>query len=180
MPLFLIHGFRWPRSAIRVHVIVNNVEDAAPDYTMAASSCKALIASIRKVNPHKTDNLTDLSLVEEYDPEDLRNLCQPYAYVADKVVEMGLGFDVKDVQNHNLTGEAWSEMADLRDKMASGANLGWYVIYNGDPERGWDSGSEAASEETASALNTVHTQGSSTEMDDEVSLCPVAFSDMQH
>ncbi|KIV95245.1 hypothetical protein PV10_02920 [Exophiala mesophila] len=34
-----------------------------------------------------------------------------------------------------LTNRAWEAMADLRDHLAKGENIGWWVIYNGDPER---------------------------------------------
>jgi hypothetical protein len=32
MPTYLIHGFRWPRNQIRIHVILQNIDDAAPEW----------------------------------------------------------------------------------------------------------------------------------------------------
>ena len=37
-----------------------------------------------------------------------------------------------------LTNKAWEALADLRDKIAEGEKIGWWVVYNGDPERGFD------------------------------------------
>lgn len=32
MPVYVVHGFRWPRGKIRIHVILNNIDDAAPEW----------------------------------------------------------------------------------------------------------------------------------------------------
>ena len=34
-----------------------------------------------------------------------------------------------------LPAASWEAMAELRDNIAPGANIGWFVVYNGDPER---------------------------------------------
>ena len=41
MPIFVLHGFRWARTPIRHHVILNNVDDAAPDYIMQPTTLDA-------------------------------------------------------------------------------------------------------------------------------------------
>lgn len=34
-----------------------------------------------------------------------------------------------------VTPQAWEAFAELRDKLAEGEKIGWWIIYNGDPER---------------------------------------------
>lgn len=48
-----------------------------------------------------------------------------------------LCLDVEDVisQGHGLNSSASEAFAELRDKYAEGAKIGWWVVYNGDPER---------------------------------------------
>ncbi|KAL9126978.1 MAG: hypothetical protein Q9217_004060 [Psora testacea] len=138
MPIYLIHGFRWSRKAIRIHVILHNVEDAAPDYTMSTSSNRAMIASLRRLYPQLLAALPDLQMVEEYDPgdESASSSMQEYAYLADKVVKHNTGIDVKEVQDQGIAPAQWDAMADLREEVANGEKLGWWVVFNGDPERG--------------------------------------------
>ena len=38
MPVFVLCGFRWARTLIHHHVILNNVDDATPDYIMQSIS----------------------------------------------------------------------------------------------------------------------------------------------
>ena len=45
-------------------------------------------------------------------------------------------------QGPGSTPKAWEALADLRDKIADGEKIDWWVIYNGDPERAWDDESE--------------------------------------
>ena len=45
-------------------------------------------------------------------------------------------------QGPGSTPKAWEALADLRDKIAEGEKIDWWVIYNGDPERGYDDDSE--------------------------------------
>ena len=138
MPIYLIHGFRWPRKAIRIHVILHNVEDAAPDYTMSTSSNRAMITSLRRLYPQLLADLPDLQMVEEYDPNDesAGSSVQEYAYLADKVVKHNTGIDVKEVQDQGIAAGQWGAMADLKEEVAKGERLGWWVVFNGDPERG--------------------------------------------
>jgi hypothetical protein len=52
------------------------------------------------------------------------------------------------------TPKAWEALAELRDKIADGEKIDWWVIYNGDPERAYDitdeSGYEAEESEDTS------------------------------
>ncbi|KAL9634375.1 MAG: hypothetical protein Q9164_004126 [Protoblastenia rupestris] len=149
MPIYLIHGFRWSRKAIRIHVILHNVEDAAPDYTMSSSSNRAMIASLRRLHPKLLVDLPDLQMVEEYDPsnESAFSSVQEYAYLADKVVKHSTGIDVKEVQDSGIPAAQWGAMADLREEVSKGEKLGWYVVFNGDPERGDRGGGRVVVEE---------------------------------
>lgn len=49
MPTYLCHGFRWDRQNIRVHVVLENLDDAAPEWTIRQGSAKALIESFYKL-----------------------------------------------------------------------------------------------------------------------------------
>lgn len=41
-------------------------------------------------------------------------------------------------QGPGSTPKAWDALADLRDKIAEGEKIDWWVIYNGDPDRAYD------------------------------------------
>lgn len=45
MPTYLIHGFRWERSLIRIHTIINNLEEAAPEWIMAPATSNTFLNS---------------------------------------------------------------------------------------------------------------------------------------
>ncbi|KAL2006716.1 hypothetical protein VTN00DRAFT_9384 [Thermoascus crustaceus] len=141
MPVYLVHGFRWPRvglSGIRVFIVIHNLEDAAAEYLQNPTSSRLVIDAFKKVAPEAMARLPDLRLIEQYDPEDLSDaaVSQPYAYVAGKVLtlpENGIGFDVDELKNQH--SELSSALEDLRDKVAPDEKVGWWVVYNGDPER---------------------------------------------
>lgn len=48
-----------------------------------------------------------------------------------------LCFDVEEIisRGPGLTPTASKAFAELRDKLAEGAKIGWWIVYNGDPER---------------------------------------------
>jgi hypothetical protein len=50
-------------------------------------------------------------------------------------------------QGPGSTPKAWEALADLRDKIAQGEKIDWWVIYNGDPERPFDDDSGYDDEE---------------------------------
>ena len=226
MPVYLVHGFRWPRegfTGIRVHAVINNLDDISAEYIQNCNSRADLLRSFRKAYPDimkeldhtdlETDTYTQpgyyrgsrsggrrLEFIEQYNPEDVDGphaVSQPWAFVGDKVVViaaspgMGLGgpgaaqtggtqptipiqpesptlserkprtktqpmskpapfnspadvtalsVNVEEViaDGPGLTNKAWEALADLRDKIAEGEKIGWWVVYNGDPERGFD------------------------------------------
>lgn len=138
MPIFLIHGFRWERNDLRRFVAAEDVLDAAPDYTMSTFSNKAMVNALRRSYRPLLAQLPKLTLVESYDPDDdSAEIAEPYAYVADTIIRQDKAINASDVINHGpaLKPEGWIAMCDLRDILAKDEQIGWWVIYNGDPER---------------------------------------------
>ena len=139
MPVFALHGFRWPRTPIRHHVILNNVDDAAPDYIMSSTSPDALRASFTEKWPDIMAHLPNLQFIEMHDPTDCRQGSndQPYAYVADRVEIGALDADLHKIMNEGLgiTNEEWQAMGELRDIISPGERIGWFAVWNGDVER---------------------------------------------
>lgn len=135
MPTWLVHGFRWPRSLIRIHVILQNLDDAAPEWLLAPPTAAALLANFSALYPEIMPSLPSLRFIEQYDPNDLISKDQPFAYVCDQVHEVTLGVDVDDVRGKGVANEAWEALVELRDKIAPGEKVGWFVVVCGDMER---------------------------------------------
>ena len=137
MPVYLVHGFRWPRSAIRRHVIINNIDDAAPEYIVSPKASAALLASFQKDYSEIMKSLPKLRFVEQYDPHDVSEsaLSQPYAFVADKVELCHLSLDVTDTMEKGVAQSCWDALMDLKEQLAPGEKLGWWIVYNGDELR---------------------------------------------
>ena len=137
MPAYLVHGFRWPRKAIRVHIILNNIDDAAPEYIVSPKTSVALLDSLGDLHPETMAALPGLRFVEQYDPTDAAEgaLAQPYAFVADRVECCRLSLNVTDTVSGALPKGQWDAMVDLREVLAPGAVLGWWMVYNGDELR---------------------------------------------
>ena len=154
MPLFFVHGFKWDRAAIRIFVILNNLEDASPDYLLAGLTSGLFRAALEKHNPGLLAACPNLTFIEQHDPDDLRMQAQPHAFVCDLVVEAKLSINVTEAMRGNLGAAAWDKMVDLRDQLAAGEEVGWFAVWNGDVERA-DVG-EAASE---GVLSNRHSSG---------------------
>jgi hypothetical protein len=158
MPTWLVYGFRWPRAQVRIHIILQNLDDAAPEWLMAPATSTCLIEDFTRQWPETVARLPNLRFIEQYDPEDLTTKDQPYAYVCDQVREIRLGLDIDEVREEGAKGEQSDAIAELRDKIAPGEKLGWFVVVNGDVER-WappledDDGDEAADTKTLSATS---------------------------
>jgi len=137
MPTYLLHGFRWPRPLIRIHIILNNLEDAAPEWLMAPATTAALLQNLTEVYAKAMPALPGLRFIEQYDPTDERveSKSQPYAFVADRVHEVKLGADVNELTGRGIKPEAWDAMVELRDGLAPGEKLSWFVVVCGDTER---------------------------------------------
>ncbi|MCJ1257037.1 hypothetical protein MMC24_004862 [Lignoscripta atroalba] len=137
MPVYLVHGFRWPRAAIRIHIILNNVEDAAAEYIMSPTTSAALMNNLRDLYPELMTALPNLRFIEQYDPEDTSDsaVSQPFAFVADKIESCKLSLDVGEVIGKGVGAEGWGALVELRDHLAAGEKVGWWVVYNGDEQR---------------------------------------------
>jgi hypothetical protein len=137
MPTYLIHGFRWPRPLIRIHIILQNLDDAAAEWLMAPSTTNALLSNFRKLHPDSMTHLPDLRFLEQYDPlnESTEAKSQPFAYVADIVHEVRLGVEIDEIRGKGVTNEAWGAIVDLRDAIAPGEKVAWFVVVCGDTER---------------------------------------------
>ncbi|KAF2640361.1 hypothetical protein P280DRAFT_499063 [Massarina eburnea CBS 473.64] len=135
MPTWLVHGFRWPRHAIRVHIILQNLEDCAPGWLMAPATVAELTSNLQTLFPEHMKHIPRLRFIEQYDPDDLSAADQPYAYVCDQVHDIRLGVDVDEVRSKGVAGDTWNALVELRNELAPGEKLGWFVVVNGDVER---------------------------------------------
>ncbi|CAN9188580.1 unnamed protein product [Alternaria alternata] len=123
MPTWLVHGFRWPRAQIRIHIILQNLDDAAPEWLMAPATTACMMQNFKEQWPEQMAQLPDLRFIEQYDPEDLTVKDQPYAYVCDIVHEIKLGVDVEEMRELGWEIDQWAAIAELRDKVAPGEKL---------------------------------------------------------
>lgn len=51
MPTYLCHGFRWKRRSIRVYVVLQDLDDAAPEWIIKKASARNFIESFYKLFP---------------------------------------------------------------------------------------------------------------------------------
>lgn len=49
MPTYLVHGFRWQRAAIRIHIILQNLDDAAAEWIVAPATSLTLLDSFYRL-----------------------------------------------------------------------------------------------------------------------------------
>ncbi|KOS21362.1 hypothetical protein ESCO_005157 [Escovopsis weberi] len=154
MPTYLCHGFRWERALIRIFVIVEDIDEAAPDWVISRGSSRALLERIAAkfdFVPRRAvlvNSWSAVKLLEEHDPRDTAAATRPYAYVADHAVRVDLGADVEgEMRRYGEMvggdsgggggggggGAVWFER--LRDELQAGAGIGWYVVVCGDEER---------------------------------------------
>lgn len=134
MPTYLLHGFRWPRPLVRIHIILQNLDDAAAEWLVAPQTTLTLLRNFNDLYPDSMEHLSRLRFIEQYDPNDTTP-SQPYAYVADMVEEVKLGVAVDDVISKGIGNEQWAAMMELRDKLAPEEKVSWYVVVCGDEER---------------------------------------------
>ncbi|KAI4267423.1 MAG: hypothetical protein L6R38_008261 [Xanthoria sp. 2 TBL-2021] len=127
-------GFRWARNEIRVHVVLHEVDDAAPNNLMCGDSEEAMNENFRELYPGPMANLPPLRFIEPLNPnnEKFKYPSEPHAYVADVVVQSEDVIDVTEVMNKGIRAAQWDAMADLRDIIAKGEKIGWFVVHNGD------------------------------------------------
>lgn len=150
MPTYLLHGFRWPRQLIRIHIILQNLDDAAAEWLVAPKTTLAMLKNFKQLYPDCMEHLNQLRFVEQYDPNDQSSSAtsQPFAYVADMVEEVNLGVDIDEIRGRGLNNEQWTAIMELRDKLAPEEKVGWYIVVCGDEERSFPPG--LVSEDSAS------------------------------
>ncbi|KAF2218462.1 hypothetical protein BDZ85DRAFT_93303 [Elsinoe ampelina] len=137
MPVYLLHGFRWPRPLVRIHVILQNLEDVAAEWLVAPNTTESLLENFTELYPQLMEHLPNLRFVEQYDPNDFGPNAgsQPYAYIADVCHEIKLGIDVDEVRGKGVSNEQWAALLELRDKLAHEEKVGWFIVVCGDEER---------------------------------------------
>ncbi|KAI4200341.1 MAG: hypothetical protein LQ350_003989 [Teloschistes chrysophthalmus] len=137
MSVFLVHGFKWARNEIRVHVVLQEVDDAAPNNLMSGESEEAMNENFRDLYPGPMAKLPPLRFIEPLNAnnEKFKYPSEPYAFVVDAVVQSEDWIDVTDAMNKaHIPASQWDAMADLRDIIARGEKIGWFVVHNGDRE----------------------------------------------
>ncbi|EED22306.1 conserved hypothetical protein [Talaromyces stipitatus ATCC 10500] len=149
MPVYKIHGFPWPRGGIpsvRVFIVLENLDDAAAEYIQQKKTSDLILGAIRKNHPDAVKHLPNLQLIEQYDPLDMTDaaVSQPYAFVADNVTVLpdtarpvqGLSMNIDQRPLDDvILSDAHTALAEIRDAIAPGQKIGWWIVYNGDPER---------------------------------------------
>jgi hypothetical protein len=58
MPVYFIHGFRWPRALIRIHIILHNLEDSAAEWLVAPATTREMLDSLTQLYPDSSTILT--------------------------------------------------------------------------------------------------------------------------
>lgn len=149
MPVYKIHGFPWPRAgipSIRVFIVLENLDDASAEYIQNKRTSSLILGAIRKNHPAAVQHLPNLQLIEQYDPLDMTDaaVSQPHAFVADSVAILpdtarpvkGLSVEIDQrFLDDAIPSEARDTLAEIRDAIAPGEKIGWWIVYNGDPER---------------------------------------------
>lgn len=152
MPVYMLHGFRWPRAGftgIRVYIVLHNLEEAAAEYIQQPLTTELLLESFKRTQSDLMPRLPNLRFIEQYDPldETSNTVSQDYAYVGARVLTipdgartaegMGPGQKIEDVveQGSGLSPDETEALEALRDRLAPGEKIGWFMVYNGDPER---------------------------------------------
>ena len=167
MPVYLLHGFRWHRlgkHGIRVYIIVRSLDDASAEYIQNPRTSRSLIGSLELGNPDIMSRIPELHFIEPYDPEDVTSdvaSCQPFAFVASKVVTLAdnvhnLSLDVDEVmkEGKGVSASGMKAMEELREKLAPEEKIGWHIVYNGDPERRYPGMSDEEDEDDSGFLDS--------------------------
>ena len=181
MPTYLCHGFRWHRKNIRPFVILNNLDDAAPDWVIGRATSTVILKQLYRLydfippGPGDDDALgapapltppshangkdaitlppprvhpandkvlmhhwSAVKLLEEYDPEEMREPSRPYAFVAHAVARVDLHLDLAEAMAKYRTifmqkDTNWFGM--LRDELQKDEPITWYVVVCGEENR---------------------------------------------
>lgn len=154
--VYVVYGFRWNRGpspkafGVRAYVTYHDILDAASEYLQEPLTNRCVLESFEKVDPDILKILPDLQLIEQYDPDDTSAaaVSQPYAYVAAKTMTMGdrgkkgggLSLSLEELieKGPGLSQRAREAFEKLKDTLAPESKMGWFIVYNGDPERAID------------------------------------------
>ena len=163
MPVYMVHGFRWPRggfTGIRVYVVLHNLEDAAAEYLQQPLTSQLILDSLKQTNGDVMSKLPDLQFIEQYDPDDTTSVeavSKPFAFVAAKVMTLGepgepganLSWNTEELDREGagLSESGQEALEQLRDRLAPGEKIGWWLVYNGDPAREYPHSDEEEYEE---------------------------------
>ncbi|KAF2083321.1 hypothetical protein K490DRAFT_76646 [Saccharata proteae CBS 121410] len=158
MPTYLLHGFRWPRNLIRIHIILQNLDDAAAEWLMAPATKTCMLENFKTLHPKLLAALPSLQFIEQFDAELAESTpggnVQPFAYVADVVEEVKLGVEVGDVMGRGVGNEAWAALTELRDQIAPGEKVAWFVVVCQDTDRWAPEMEDEEDEDDTSNTNT--------------------------
>ncbi|KAJ5725443.1 uncharacterized protein N7483_006800 [Penicillium malachiteum] len=161
MPVYMVHGFRWPRAGftgIRVYVVLHNLEEAAAEYIQQPLTTELINESFQKTQPDLVSRLPELRFIEQYDPydESSNTVSQEHAYVASRVLTIpedgsseDSGLNIQDCveQGSGLTQDQEEALEELRNRLAPEEKIGWFMVYNGDPERYYPPSDDDSEEE---------------------------------
>ncbi|KAL8927801.1 MAG: hypothetical protein Q9208_002217 [Pyrenodesmia sp. 3 TL-2023] len=128
--------FKWDRVDIRVHTLLHEVEDAAPNNLMSGLSEWAMRESFKQLYPGPMAELPHLRFIEPLNPNTEKYACpsEPYVFVCDFIVRSEEYIDVTAEMARGITPTQWHAMTDLRNEVAKVAKVGWYAVHNGDLE----------------------------------------------
>ncbi|KAI9867572.1 MAG: hypothetical protein M1813_008371 [Trichoglossum hirsutum] len=134
MPLYLLHAFRWPRSQIRIHIIIHNLEDCAADWLMGESG-QTLASSLHTLHPTLAQQGISIKIFEQYDAADESRHTEDFAFVACEWHELGAlsGRVEASVVTKASTEEAFEA---LRKELAPSEETDWWAVWCGDVRRG--------------------------------------------
>ncbi|ETN41216.1 uncharacterized protein HMPREF1541_03151 [Cyphellophora europaea CBS 101466] len=131
MPIYLAHGFRWPRdgfTGIRVHAIIHNLEPVSVEYIQNAPSRLSLLSSLRTLFPDIMTRLEKsgarVDFLEQYDPNDTspNAVTQPYAFVCDRIAMIAGGENAEDHLNDLFQTQASHAAKEARKKPDSASS----------------------------------------------------------
>lgn len=120
-----------------MHVVLQEVDDAAPNNLMSGESEEAMNENFCELYPGPMAKLPPLRFIEPLNAnnEKFNYPSEPFAFVADAVVQSEDWIDVTHAMNKaHIPAAQWDAMADLRDLIAKGEKIGWFVVHNGDRE----------------------------------------------
>ncbi|KAL9048432.1 MAG: hypothetical protein Q9206_006037 [Seirophora lacunosa] len=131
-----LERFRWSRGDIRIHTIIHEVDDAAPNNLMAGDSERAMRENFKELYPGAMKHLPHLRFIEPLNPnaEKFAYPAEPHVFICDVVVRSEDYIDITKEMANGIPQVVWDAMAELRDAIAKDEGIGWYAVHNGDLE----------------------------------------------